>query len=241
MRLAFCTIFVAVLLWSVAPGAQNSLPALENAWILAARSYKQPSTQAPLELTLHSGARITVRAQDVHQYATAALRSALHGQAQKAIDLGLLFVLHVKEIKPVTKTQSTVTLFSGDVLQVLSSDIALDPRLGFLRTELSQAIYRAQSQAAPTASVQTAAAGSLGDTVAVIRAKCATDWPDDFAMRAHCQKRQDDGVTALQRRSMNSTSEQVTIRTKCTKDWPDDFAMRNYCEERQLEALKSIR
>lgn len=75
MRRALCTTFVGALLCPVVPGAQNSLPALENAWILGARSYKQPSTQSPLELTLRSGARITVRVQDVHQYATAVVRS----------------------------------------------------------------------------------------------------------------------------------------------------------------------
>jgi hypothetical protein len=91
------------------------------------------------------------------------------------------------------------------------------------------------------ASAQSENAVASSHTIAVIRTKCATNWPGDFAMRAHCQKRQDDGVAALQGRNMTATADRVTIRTKCATDWPDDFAMRDYCEDRQLEALKVIR
>jgi hypothetical protein len=79
------------------------------------------------------------------------------------------------------------------------------------------------------------------DSISIIRAKCAKDWPDDFNMRAFCQKQQDEGVKALQQRSMTASPDHRTIRSKCAKDWPDDFQMRNFCEEQQLKALASIR
>ena len=108
MRTPCCTAFLGVLLCTVVQvGAQASLPAIENTLILGARASRQSSTQAPLESTLRSGARITVRAQDIHDYATSIVRSAVAGQTSSPKELGLLFVLRVREIKPISKTQST--------------------------------------------------------------------------------------------------------------------------------------
>lgn len=78
------------------------------------------------------------------------------------------------------------------------------------------------------------------EAVAIIRKKCAADWPDDFTMRAYCQKQQDEGIAGLQSRSM-VTPTNMTIRGKCYRDWPEDFHMRDYCERRQIEAAATLR
>jgi hypothetical protein len=72
-----------------------------------------------------------------------------------------------------------------------------------------------------------------------IRAKCAEEWPTDFAMRAYCEQQQKTALDALGRRAMIS-GDQRTIRTTCAKSWPDDFAMRDHCEQQQLAALKQL-
>lgn len=72
-----------------------------------------------------------------------------------------------------------------------------------------------------------------------VGSKCAKDWPDDFAVRAYCEKRQREALDTLSARSM-TTPDERTIRSKCAADWPDDYAVRNYCEERQLEALRQL-
>ena len=236
MRIAFASVVAFCVVIQVT--AQTPLPEFEKLWIVPAQSYRQPDTKAPFDLTLRSGTKVTVTAQDISEGATGSLREYLHDQQPRPMDPTLLFVLHIQGIAPVSKTHSAVTLLSGAVLRIPSSDIPVEPRLSSLRTALVQAIYASKTPK-PSPSAQSENAVASGN--AVIRAKCATDWPDDFAMRAHCQKRQDDGVTALQGRNMTGTSDRVTIRTKCATDWPDDFAMRDYCEGRQLEALKVIR
>ena len=74
---------------------------------------------------------------------------------------------------------------------------------------------------------------------ASIRAKCAKDWPEDFVVRAYCEKQQHAAAEALSARTMASANEQ-TIRRKCATDWPDDYMVRNYCEQQQLKALQSL-
>lgn len=74
----------------------------------------------------------------------------------------------------------------------------------------------------------------------IIRTKCATDWPDDFRMRAHCESQQAEALAALTARSM-STTDRRTIRRKCATDWPGDYRMQNHCEEQQLKALTELR
>jgi hypothetical protein len=73
-----------------------------------------------------------------------------------------------------------------------------------------------------------------------IRKKCATEWADDFVMRAFCEKQQREAQAKLNTRAMSS-GDQRTIRDKCTREWPDDFIMRDFCEEQQLKALGSLR
>ena len=74
----------------------------------------------------------------------------------------------------------------------------------------------------------------------VIRPRCAKEWPDDFTMRAFCEKQQREAFDKLHKRAMRS-GDHALIRAKCTKDWRDDFQMRNFCEEQQLKALAEIK
>ena len=61
------------------------------------------------------------------------------------MDRSLLFVLHIQGIAPVSKTHSAVTLFSGGVLRIPSSDIPVEPRLSALRTVLVQVIHASKT------------------------------------------------------------------------------------------------
>jgi len=40
---------------------------------------------------------------------------------------------------------------------------------------------------------------SAESTDQMIRDKCAREWPDDFEMRAYCEKKQVEGLRALER------------------------------------------
>jgi len=72
-----------------------------------------------------------------------------------------------------------------------------------------------------------------------VSAKCAAEWPGDFAMREYCERRQREAQAKLNGRSMTSPNERI-IRQKCGAEWPADYAMQDYCEVRQLEALRKI-
>ena len=135
MRCVSSTMLVAILLYStMSSSTQSSLPPLDNALIVLARSMRQPTTQSPVELTLASGALITIPARDVHDYATTLLRAA----PKKGVEPALLFVLHVRSVTSMSNTHSLVTLFSGTAFQVPTTDIT-DTRLTYLRTALSEA------------------------------------------------------------------------------------------------------
>lgn len=94
---------------------------------------------------------------------------------------------------------------------------------------------RADAQNAPTSNIANATPGMDG-----IRPKCAKEWPDDFRMRAYCERQQQEAAVKLSGRTMGA-GDRLTIRTKCAGEWPGDYRMMNYCEERQLEALASLR
>ena len=127
-------------------------------------------------------------------------------------------VLKVRSSKPSSDGKSTVvTLESGTTVTIPTVDID-----GGVSTPPS-----------------TAGAGDPALDTSVIRPKCAKEWPDDFSVRAFCEKTQHEAVEALRARSMN-TADQRTIRNKCAKEWPDDLSVRNFCEKTQLEALKKL-
>ena len=73
-----------------------------------------------------------------------------------------------------------------------------------------------------------------------IREKCAREWPDDFRMRAYCEKRQREALPKLVSPATPSSDEANVIRSKCAREWPDDFRMRAYCEEKQRDGLRAL-
>jgi hypothetical protein len=218
---------------------QTTLPPEERTVIIAARSSSQATTQSPVEITLKSGARLTVSPRDVHDYATSIARGLVMKQASSSLSAGLVYVLEVKGVIPAGKSHVDIALTSGPTVRVPADDIR-DARLSFLRTALAEA---RSVDGVPTPGTSQASSDGTSDAtaVAIIRQTCAKEWPDDFRMRAYCQDQQDKGLAALRQRSMTGSPEHRTIRTKCAEEWPDDFRMRNYCEEKQLEALKVIR
>lgn len=68
----------------------------------------------------------------------------------------------------------------------------------------------------------------------------AKEWPEDFAVRAFCEKQQAEALTKLRARTMTATADHYTIRRKCAREWPDDYAVRNFCEETELKALAAL-
>ena len=79
--------------------------------------------------------------------------------------------------------------------------------------------------------------------MAVIKNKCARDWPDDFKTSAYCQERQLEGLQKIAKRNgagTMKTPDGRVIRSKCMREWEDDFKMANYCEEQQLKALGAL-
>ena len=89
----------------------------------------------------------------------------------------------------------------------------------------------------PSATPSSTAPAQLSDSG--IRAKCEKDWPDDFQLRAFCERQQREARDKINGRAMAS-GDRLTIRTKCLKDWPVDFQMQNFCEEQQLQALDTL-
>ena len=106
--------------------------------------------------------------------------------------------------------------------------------------QLSQAVQSALEAQAAAQDVRRASEPPTDATAgAIIRSKCAGEWPDDFSMRAYCEKQQREGLADLRARRVGFTA-MSTIRDKCAGEWPDDFSMRNYCEEQQLKALREL-
>lgn len=92
----------------------------------------------------------------------------------------------------------------------------------------------------PTRSTTSLPATPTPNSAGTISAKCATDWPNDFRMRAFCEKQQGNALQSLGQPVNAAPREADTIRTKCERDWPNDFRMRAFCETQQTNALQSL-
>jgi TonB family protein len=130
---------IAVVCFVVYLSGQSRLPAPEHALIIGVRSSRQATAKAPHELTLASGARITVSPQDVHDAATLYVREVLRTQAWQPVAAERLFVLQIRSFTPVGKSHVDVTLHSGAVVRVGTTDIG-DPQLTYLRTALAEKV-----------------------------------------------------------------------------------------------------
>ncbi|MDD2325007.1 MAG: hypothetical protein PHW63_03210 [Alphaproteobacteria bacterium] len=80
------------------------------------------------------------------------------------------------------------------------------------------------------------------NTMQIIEQKCEREWPNDFSMRAYCQKQQKEGVATLNNGQPATVSRNAftIIRAKCATEWPQDFNMRAYCEKKQYEAYDAL-
>lgn len=145
-----CALLVSLAVCSAAGIAQSELPDADHAWVVGAKAMRQRNSQAPLQITLHSGLRIAVPPQDVHEYGTAIVRSAMMTQANPSVRPALLFVLQTRGTAPVGRSDVDVTLASGAIVRVRAGDVN-DVRLTFLRTTLAQERSRLAEAARPRA------------------------------------------------------------------------------------------
>lgn len=137
--------------------------------------------------------------------------------------------LNALSVEPTCIPAVRVTLASKRVVFVPVRDTSatnLPAQSGCLAPVASR-----QPSATPAAPAQLSDAG--------IRGKCEKDWPDDFQLRAFCERQQREARDKINARAMVS-GDRLTIRTKCLKDWPVDFQMQNFCEEQQLQALDAL-
>jgi TPR repeat protein len=81
------------------------------------------------------------------------------------------------------------------------------------------------------------------DQFAMIRRKCANEWPTDFQMRAYCEKQQREAIQTLSTGQPQDIPQDqfAMIRRKCANEWPTDFQMRAYCEKQQFSAIRELR
>ena len=89
-------------------------------------------------------------------------------------------------------------------------------------------------------------ASSGGDEYAgaddVIKRHCESQWPKDFAMRAHCIKQEQKALAELKRGAPTDIPAEVfaEIRERCALEWPDDFSMRLHTEKQQVAAFREL-
>ena len=143
-----CALLVSLAVCSPAGIAQSELPDADHTWVVGAKAMQQRNSQAPLQITLHSGRRIAVPPQDVHEYGTAIIRSAMMTQANPSVRPALLFVLQTRGTAPAGRSDVDVTLASGTIVRVRAVDVH-DARLTFLRTTLAQERSRLAEAARP--------------------------------------------------------------------------------------------
>jgi hypothetical protein len=76
----------------------------------------------------------------------------------------------------------------------------------------------------------------------MLRQKCEREWPDDFRMRAYCEKLQREGASTVRGEPPSDISgdKVAIVKRKCAAEWPDDFRMRAYCEKLQYTAIREL-
>ena len=76
----------------------------------------------------------------------------------------------------------------------------------------------------------------------VIKRHCESEWPKDFAMRAHCMKQEQKALAELKRSTPADIPAEVfaEIRERCALEWPDHFSMRLHTEKQQVAAYREL-
>ena len=144
-------------------------------------------------------------------------------------------VLKVQEIKYPGDGTVILTLGPG---RELSLDAAAVDRT--TTENLQKVLELGDGKPAPRPVATDSDVPSLAAVQPAIRAKCAKEWPEDFSVRAYCEKTQTEALNKLRARSMTASADHQTIRRKCAREWPDDYTVRNYCEETELKALAAL-
>ena len=77
----------------------------------------------------------------------------------------------------------------------------------------------------------------------IIKIQSEIQWPDDYEMRLHYIKTQQQAVHNLKRDKPEDLTEQEfqRIRIRAKNDWPQDFEMRFHTEETQIESLRQLK
>ena len=140
-------------------------------------------------------------------------------------------VLKATSIRQGSGGMLVITLSSGSVIKVPSGDRSIS-----WTKAVEEGIRKEQSDSAVRS---TSSPPSDAAAAAMIRSKCARDWPENFRMRKYCEDQQYQGLRALRSRSMTGSTMRM-IRSKCARDWPENFRMRNFCENQQLNALREL-
>lgn len=80
------------------------------------------------------------------------------------------------------------------------------------------------------------------DAEEVIQRQCASEWPDDFNMHAHCIRQQQKTLASLKAGVPADIPVTVfaKIREKCAAEWPKDYSMRLHCEKQQMDAYREL-
>jgi hypothetical protein len=73
-----------------------------------------------------------------------------------------------------------------------------------------------------------AATGIDAGAFRIIRGKCTGEWPQDFRMRANCERQQFESYQAL-----SAFAVADGVRNACAQEWADDYRMRRYCETKR--------
>ncbi len=76
-----------------------------------------------------------------------------------------------------------------------------------------------------------------------IREHCLKEWPEDFQLRAYCERQQREAVNKLaQGKPADITeAEYQQVMRQCISEWDKDFQLIEYCTRQQYEAIRELR
>lgn len=140
---------IIVLLWLMGTGsAESTSPQPSGNRLLIVSAKKISEHGQKLDIKLQSGDHVEVPAQDVNAHATETVRAALRSQSP-SLHLTPPERVVVVNVASLTNADDhgrlTLTLPSGATVHCRADDVRPDPQLTFLRTILTEEIYKAAS------------------------------------------------------------------------------------------------
>jgi len=84
------------------------------------------------------------------------------------------------------------------------------------------------------------AEGNNADSI--IKEYCHSQWGEDFAMRAYCEKTEKEAFQKIESSSYEDVPQDVLakIRDKAAEQWPHEFGMRLHTEKEQVAAYRKL-